>query len=162
MNSVRHSDVFAADHHNPQNPGRHTGAGSRKLLGTKLALQSHPCSALSNDRSSCRGTDGEQAQLQTAAPQQDAFLQSREAAITQITSDIQGLSSMFTQLAAMVQEQGEMALRIDDNVDNVVTNVDSAQGELLKYLQTISNNRWLALKVFGILMVFVMLFILVS
>lgn len=69
---------------------------------------------------------------------------------------------MFTQLAAMVQEQGEMALRIDDNVDNVVTNVDSAQGELLKYLQTISNNRWLALKVFGILMVFVMLFILVS
>jgi syntaxin 5 len=96
------------------------------------------------------------------APQRDAYLQSREAAITQITADIQGLSSMFTQLAAMVQEQGELALRIDDNIDNVATNVESAQTELLKYLQTISNNRWLALKVFGILLIFVMLFIFVS
>ena len=98
----------------------------------------------------------------TNAPQADSYLQSREAAITQITSDIQGLSSMFGQLAAMVQEQGEMALRIDDNVDNVVTNVDAAQVQLLKYLQTISNNRWLTLKVFGILLVFVLLFIFIS
>ena len=89
-------------------------------------------------------------------------MQSREAAIHQITQDIQGLSSMFGQLAAMVQEQGEMALRIDDNVDNVVSNVDAAQAQLLKYLQTISNNRWLALKVFGILLIFVLLFIFVS
>jgi syntaxin 5 len=69
---------------------------------------------------------------------------------------------MFTQLAAMVQEQGELALRIDDNIDNVASNVDSAQTELLKYLQTISNNRWLALKIFGILLIFIMLFIFVS
>jgi syntaxin 5 len=97
-----------------------------------------------------------------AAPQVDTHLQSREAAITQITADIQGLSTMFGQLAAMVQEQGEMALRIDDNIDNVVVNVDAAQMQLLKYLQTISSNRWLALKVFGILLVFVLLFIFVS
>jgi syntaxin 5 len=108
----------------------------------------------------CRAAEAtEQTQLVTHAPQADSYLQSREAAIMQITSDIQGLSSMFGQLAAMVQEQGEMALRIDDNVDNVVTNVDAAQVQLLKYLQTISNNRWLALKVFGILLVFVLLFI---
>lgn len=69
---------------------------------------------------------------------------------------------MFGQLASMVQEQGEMAVRIDDNVDNVVSNVDAAQTQLLKYLQTISNNRWLALKVLGILLVFVVLFIMVS
>lgn len=65
-------------------------------------------------------------------------------------------------MAEMVQQQGEMAVRIDENVDNVVSNVDAAQAQLLKYLQTISSNRWLVLKVFGILLAFIMLFIIVS
>jgi syntaxin 5 len=65
-------------------------------------------------------------------------------------------------MAEMVQSQNEVALRIDDNVDNVVTNVDAAQAQLLKYLQTISSNRWLVLKVFAILVVFILLFTVIS
>ena len=62
----------------------------------------------------------------------------------------------------MVAEQGEVALRIDDNVDNVATNVGAAQTQLLKYLNTVSSNRWLVLKVFGILLVFLFMFIMIS
>lgn len=103
-----------------------------------------------------------QALLQAQAPQADSYLQSRDVALRQINSTIQELGGIFTQMAEMVQQQGEMAVRIDENVDNVVSNVDAAQAQLLKYLQTISSNRWLVLKVFGILLAFIMLFIIVS
>lgn len=39
-----------------------------------------------------------------------------------------------------------MALRIEDNVDGTLENVNQAQAQLLKYLNTISSNRWLILK----------------
>jgi syntaxin 5 len=100
--------------------------------------------------------------MQVAAPQADAYLESRDAALQQINSTIQELGGIFAQVAQMVQEQGELALRIDDNVDNVASHVEGAQAQLLKYLQTINSNRWLALKVFGVLLVFIMMFIFVS
>ena len=55
-----------------------------------------------------------------------------------------------------------MAVRIDENVDETLSNVDSAQTQLLKYLNTISSNRWLVMKIFGVLMVFMILFIFIA
>ena len=49
--------------------------------------------------------------------------------------------------------------RIDDNMDDTLTNVEGAQGQLLKYLNSISSNRWLMMKIFFVLMVFLMIFI---
>ena len=47
-----------------------------------------------------------------------------------------------------------MAIRIDENIDDTLSNVESAQTQLLKYLNTISSNRWLVMKIFAVLMVF--------
>ena len=58
-----------------------------------------------------------------------------------------------------VQEQGELAIRIDENVDDTLANVDSAQAQLLKYLNSISSNRWLIMKVFFVLMLFLIIFV---
>ena len=58
-----------------------------------------------------------------------------------------------------VQEQGEVAIRIDENVDDALANVDSAQTQLLKYLNSISSNRWLIMKVFFVLMIFLVIFV---
>ena len=58
-----------------------------------------------------------------------------------------------------VQEQGEVAIRIDENVDETLANVDSAQNQLLKYMNSISSNRWLIMKVFFVLMVFLIIFV---
>jgi len=49
--------------------------------------------------------------------------------------------------------------RIDENMDGTLTNVEGAQGQLLKYLNSISSNRWLMMKIFFVLMVFLMIFI---
>lgn len=61
--------------------------------------------------------------------------------------------------AGQVQEQGELAIRIDENVDDTLANVDSAQAQLLKYLNTISSNRWLVMKIFMVLLVFLVIFV---
>ena len=55
----------------------------------------------------------------------------------------------------MVAEQRETVQRIDADTVDIASNVSGAQRELLKYYASISNNRWLMLKVFGVLIVFV-------
>lgn len=95
---------------------------------------------------------------QDSAPVQD-HLHGRSSALHNVESTITELSGMFTQLATMVSEQGELAIRIDDNIDDTLANVEGAQGSLLKYLHRISSNRWLILKIFFVLIVFLIIFI---
>ncbi|KAE9400540.1 t-SNARE [Gymnopus androsaceus JB14] len=94
--------------------------------------------------------------------QQDSYIQSRSVAIQSIESTIAELGQVFVQLANMVAEQGETIQRIDADTHDIATNVSGAQRELLKYYANISSNRWLMLKIFGVLIVCFLVFILVS
>ncbi|KAL4241640.1 syntaxin family protein [Abortiporus biennis] len=94
--------------------------------------------------------------------QQDSYIQSRSTAIESIESTIAELGQIFTQLAQMVAEQRETVQRIDADTVDIASNIGGAQRELLKYYASISSNRWLMLKVFGVLIVFFLIFILVS
>lgn len=84
----------------------------------------------------------------------DAYLQQRSTAIESIESTITELGSIFSQLAQMVAQQGEQVQRIDQDTADIENNLQSAQGELLKYYSSISGNRMLMLKVFGMIIVF--------
>ncbi|KAJ6520065.1 t-SNARE [Mycena sanguinolenta] len=94
--------------------------------------------------------------------QQDTYIQSRSTAIESIETTIAELGQIFTQLANMVAEQRETVQRIDADTLDIAANVGGAQRELLKYYASISSNRWLMLKVFGVLIVFFLIFVLVS
>lgn len=50
-------------------------------------------------------------------------------------------------------------MRIDENVDDTLANVDAAQTYLLRYLKGISSNRWLVMKVFAVLVLFLTVFL---
>lgn len=54
----------------------------------------------------------------------------------------------------MVAQQGETVQRIDADTSDIAQNVGGAQRELLKYYTSVSGNRALMLKVFGVLIVF--------
>jgi len=86
---------------------------------------------------------------------QDSYIRSRSTAIESIEATIAELGQIFTQLANMVAEQRETVQRIDADTVDIASNVSGAQRELLKYYASISSNRWLMLKVFGVLIVFV-------
>ncbi|CAM0879983.1 unnamed protein product [Alopecurus aequalis] len=96
---------------------------------------------------------------QQLAVQQDSYMQSRAEALQNVESTIHELSNIFTQLATMVSHQGEVAIRIDELTEETVANVERAQGQLLKHLNRISSNRWLMMKIFFVLIVFLMIFI---
>ncbi|VDM21167.1 unnamed protein product [Wuchereria bancrofti] len=91
--------------------------------------------------------------------EQDAYLQARSSAMENIESSISELGQIFRQLASLVTEQGEMITRIDSNVEETSLNVDAAHTELVKYFHSISQNRWLIIKVFGVLFFFFVIFI---
>ncbi|SPO03795.1 probable syntaxin, vesicular transport protein [Cephalotrichum gorgonifer] len=94
--------------------------------------------------------------------QQNVYIEQRGQAIEAIEKTIGELGSIFGQLATMVQEQGEMVQRIDANTEDVVDNVEGAQRELLKYWSRVSGNRWLVAKMFGVLMIFFLLWVLIA
>ena len=85
---------------------------------------------------------------------------SRAEALHNVETTIVELGTIFTQLAEMVHAQGEMAQRIDENVDEALGNVDAAKAQLMRYLATVSTNRWLVMKVFGVLLAFILFFVL--
>ncbi|KAK4133468.1 t-SNARE [Trichocladium antarcticum] len=93
---------------------------------------------------------------------QNTYIHQRGQAIEAIESTINELGSIFGQLAAMVSEQSEMIQRIDANTEDVVDNVEGAQKELLKYWSRVSGNRWLIAKMFGVLMIFFLLWVLIA
>ncbi|KAI5297483.1 cis-Golgi t-SNARE syntaxin [Ascosphaera atra] len=92
----------------------------------------------------------------------NSYIQARGEAIEAIERTIHELGGIFGQLATMVSEQSEMIQRIDANTEDVVDNVQGAQRELVKYWRRVSGNRWLVAKMFGVLMIFFLIWVLVS
>ncbi|CAN6443022.1 unnamed protein product [Victoria cruziana] len=97
--------------------------------------------------------------LQQTVPRQDNYMQSRAVALQSVESTISELGSIFTQLATMVAQQGELAIRIDDNMEETLSNVEGARGALSRHLNRVSSNRWLMIKIFAVLIFFMLVFV---
>ncbi|RLM98567.1 syntaxin-32 [Panicum miliaceum] len=114
-----------------------------------------------------RGDVSSSPEQQQLAVQQDSYMQSRAEAIQNLESTTNELSQIFRQLATMVSQQGEIMIdclalhdRIDENMDDSLVNVEGAQEQLLKHLDNISSNRWLMSKIFIVLIIFLLIFVL--
>ena len=92
--------------------------------------------------------------------QTSEYLEDRANTMQSIESTIVELGTIFNQLATMVQQQEEMITRIDANVTDTMMNVEQAHDSLLQYLTSVTNNRWLIIKVFAVLFVFFLIFVL--
>ena len=90
------------------------------------------------------------------------YLESRSQAIESIEATIAELGQIYQNFAQVLAGQREMVQRIDDNVMDMQVNVEGAHSQLLKYYQSISSNRMLMLKMFAVLIVFFMAFILMT
>jgi len=112
--------------------------------------------AINMDDMSDRSRYQQQLQL---IDEQDSYITSRAETMQNIESTIVELGQIFTQLAHMVKEQEEAVQRIDSNVEESQLNIEAAHGELLKYFQSVTNNRWLMIKIFAVLIIFFIVFI---
>lgn len=89
----------------------------------------------------------------------DSYLQSRAETMQNIESTIVELGGIFQQLAHMVKEQEEMVERIDTNIQDSELNIEAAHGQILKYFQSVTSNRWLMIKIFAVLILFFIFFV---
>lgn len=86
------------------------------------------------------------------------IISSRDQAITSIESTIAELGSIYQQFTSILATQREQVQRIGDNVLDTEVNVENAHGQLVQFYQGISSNRWLMMKVFGVLIFFFLIF----
>nr|XP_055210311.1 syntaxin-5 isoform X2 [Gorilla gorilla gorilla] len=128
----------------------HLGGGGAVVLGA----ESHASKDVAIDMMDSRTSQ----QLQLI-DEQDSYIQSRADTMQNIESTIVELGSIFQQLAHMVKEQEETIQRIDENVLGAQLDVEAAHSEILKYFQSVTSNRWLMVKIFLILIVFFIIFV---
>lgn len=102
--------------------------------------------------------DSQQRLLERATDMTTTYHQSRNVALESIETAIQELGYIFSHLAHLVSIQGETVQRIDTDIEEAQIHVEHGQEELLKYWRYISNNRWLLVKCFAILIAFIVLF----
>ncbi|EOD51533.1 putative syntaxin 5 protein [Neofusicoccum parvum UCRNP2] len=142
-------------------PGfQNTNAAQQDLL--TLEPNGSGPSALMGGRAGGNGMSDQQLLLMEEAQPTNTYINQRGEAIEAIERTISELGGIFGQLAQMVSEQSEMIQRIDANTEDVVDNVQGAQRELMKYWNRVSGNRWLVAKMFGVLMIFFLLWVLIA
>ncbi|XP_070067725.1 syntaxin-5 [Drosophila takahashii] len=144
-----------------QGPGplaAHTVSPSTAKQGSLLLSEENQ--AVSIDMGSSDTTPLLSTQTQMAVyDDSDNYVQQRAETMQNIESTIVELGGIFQQLAHMVKEQEEIVERIDTNVADAELNIEAAHGEILKYFQSVSKNRWLMIKIFGVLIFFFLFFV---
>ncbi|GAB0136001.1 hypothetical protein EsDP_00004319 [Epichloe bromicola] len=141
---------------------QHAGPSIQQSASPLYGTPNRASPAPGSDTLSLNPVGDQQLLMMEEAQPANTYIQQRGEAIEAIEKTIGELGSIFGQLATMVSEQSEMIQRIDANTEDVVDNVDGAQRELLKYWSRVSSNRWLIAKMFGVLMIFFLLWVLVS
>lgn len=100
-------------------------------------------------------------QQEMAMVQRDGYVQERADTMQSIESTIVELGTLFSELGHIIHDQGVELERIDANIEDTSVHVEQAHSELVKYMQSVSSNRTLMLKIFGVLIAFFIFFVVV-
>lgn len=79
-----------------------------------------------------------------------------------VESVISELSTMFTDMAQLVEEQGELVNIIDDNLNESSKDIQAGQSELLKYYRNLNKEQQFILKIFAVIISLGVLIILIN
>jgi syntaxin 5 len=129
---------------------------------TKGGAQEDILSLDPSSTSHLQSSSTSQLMLMEEGAQSNTYITQRGEQIDMIERTMHELGGLFTQLAEMVTIQGEQITRIDADTQDVVENVEGAQAELLKYWGRVKGNRMLVAKMFGVLMIVFLLWVLIA
>jgi len=94
-------------------------------------------------------------QQQIQMRRQNRETQSRLASARLAEKSIAELGVMFTKMSTLISQQGEVLERIEDDVERAGGDIDAGHEEIVKLYGMTKGNRGLILKVFGILIFFI-------
>eukprot|EP00281_Chroomonas_sp_CCMP1168_P027548 CAMPEP_0206240890 /NCGR_PEP_ID=MMETSP0047_2-20121206/16194_1 /ASSEMBLY_ACC=CAM_ASM_000192 /TAXON_ID=195065 /ORGANISM="Chroomonas mesostigmatica_cf, Strain CCMP1168" /LENGTH=298 /DNA_ID=CAMNT_0053665731 /DNA_START=15 /DNA_END=911 /DNA_ORIENTATION=- len=90
---------------------------------------------------------------------QESYSESRALSVQDIEKSVAELAGVFQKLGEMVSLQQEQIERIDANMDETMHHVDQGHNQLIKYYHTMTGNRALMVKIFLVLMISMVFFI---
>lgn len=144
----------------------------RRGLYSHSHTSPHGSGFFASDDPECGGTAGSEGetlmppgqktmtQLFRTRQFQPLYHTARAEAIENVQHMIGELAQIFNRVASLVTAQEELAIRIEDDMSSALHNLQQGEAHLAKYLRSISSNRTLIIKVFAVLLFFVMFFIL--
>lgn len=88
------------------------------------------------------------------------YYQERTSTVQKIEKTMSDLQGMFTRMAHFVHEQQYLIERIDNNTDVSLNNIEAGLKEVIKIKNDVSSNRALLLKIFFIIILASVLYIL--
>ncbi|KAJ1606339.1 syntaxin 5A-like protein [Cryptosporidium canis] len=88
-----------------------------------------------------------------------SYARSRAEAVENVQRMIGELAQIFQKVAGMVTQQEEMIQRIDEDITNTLSNVEHGHAELIKYYNYVKSNRGLIVKLFLLLIAFIIFFV---
>ena len=145
----------------PSAPSAFTPTATTATIGTDSGAAVIDLGSGSLGATSAAAPAQAQEQALLSYPTQQEYYQQRANAAQQVESTIVELGQIFHQLAQMVAEQGEVVERIDANVEDTLHNVHGAREQLLQYFESLRTSRGLILKLSGVMIVFIFLWVLV-
>lgn len=99
-------------------------------------------------------------QLLLAPPVDAQYYESREKAVTEVEKTIRELGQLFQRLGTMISQQQEMIERIDEDIESSIAQTEQATNVLQKAYENVSSNSGLYTKIFFILAIFALFFLL--
>lgn len=97
-------------------------------------------------------------QMMQLIPDQN-YLRERADAMSTVETNIVELGTIFNKLAVMVNEHREVVQRLEDNVNDANRNINLSMDTLADTLASLRTDKALAGKVFGVIVVFIILFV---
>lgn len=86
------------------------------------------------------------------------YYQAKHAAVQGIETTVNELLAMYQQFAHMVTHQGEIIQRIDQNLDEMQSNVRRGQKQLERFLRNLSSRQWWMIKIFAFIISFIIIY----
>jgi syntaxin 5 len=112
-------------------------------------------SALFREQDSGSGQQEMQMTMHNSASQ---YYKQRYEAVREVEAAVMEVGELFQDFTRLVHEQDEVLVRIDNDVEDSLRNVNAGSNELLRYLSNLSSNRGLVIKILGVLFCFLLFF----
>ncbi|KAJ6230507.1 syntaxin-5 [Anaeramoeba flamelloides] len=90
-----------------------------------------------------------------------SYNEARVNVVEEIESTISEIGTVFEKMSSIVESHDHHINWIDQNMDETLYNINQGENELRKYFKSITSNRGLIIKIFAILIIFIIIFVLI-
>ncbi|EAY22994.1 hypothetical protein TVAG_182300 [Trichomonas vaginalis G3] len=88
-------------------------------------------------------------------------LNERASLVRGVEQQTSAILQMFNDLSQIIADSNYNIVRIDENTMEALNNMKEGQSQMEKYAEKVKNNKWFILKIFAVLFVFALIFILI-